>query len=601
MPMSKRKRDQYSASSGEEGGSQPGGQRHQALVSYVLTAIKEDIKQEIRLVVEETVRKVIKEELKQMNYELAKPIERASSRCIERGDSRNLQLQFKTRLSLPLFTGKQIEGEEGAPICIELINANTENVVESGPEASIKLDVVVLEGDFNKDKSNGWTTEEFENYRVEAREGKAPLLIGDLQVTLQGGKGVLGKLKFTDNSSWNKSKKYRIGLKVASGCCEGVRIREAITDALRVKDLRGESYKKHYPAKPDDDVWRLKMIAKDGPNHNRLTEEGILTVEDLLRQFVRNQKSMRNMLNMSDNKWQELIVHATSCVKSGKLYLYPYDDVMRHGVVFDIIGELKGVIADGSYCLADSLSQEQKEHYNNQVRRAYENWDHVKEFNSADYCMQGQQDYAGLSDCHLTSFPYPAPSELPGGSSGMVLEGYDETAVGGSLLNLQNSNLDVPVQNGPVHLLDQAEVPGHQNLAPTEARLAPPIFPVVSTSSLYGEVFTEKSPPTSLQDDHGIEAWKSNDSDAGSFMSFLFETPDPDFPQYDHETMAQMFDDSDPGFLHGTPAPFLPSRCNSRTAVVSWLRIKAVFRWGFFVRRQVTNRVRVPLTIEQLN
>jgi hypothetical protein len=75
---------------------------------------------------------------------------------------------------------------------------------------------------------------------VKEREGKRPLLTGDLQVTLKEGVGTLGELIFTDNSSWIRSRKFRLGLKVASGCCEDIRIREAKTDAFTVKDHRGE-------------------------------------------------------------------------------------------------------------------------------------------------------------------------------------------------------------------------------------------------------------------------------------------------------------------------------------------------------------------------
>ncbi|KAI6704975.1 hypothetical protein NL676_007937, partial [Syzygium grande] len=154
--------------------------------------------------------------------------------------ARNLQLQLTTKLSLPLFTGMKIEGEEGARIYVALIDANTGDVVTSGPESSIKLDVVVLEGDFNKDNEDNWAPEEFKNYVVKEREGKGPLLAGDLVVKLKGGVGELGQLIFTDNSSWNRSKRFRLGLKVASGFCGNTRIREAKTDAFPVKEHRGE-------------------------------------------------------------------------------------------------------------------------------------------------------------------------------------------------------------------------------------------------------------------------------------------------------------------------------------------------------------------------
>lgn len=133
-----------------------------------------------------------------------------------------------------------MEGEQGAPIHVVLIDANSGSIVTSGPESCVKLDVVVLEGDFNNEDDEDWTQEDFESHVVKEREGKRPLLTGDLQVTLKEGVGTLGELTFTDNSSWIRSRKFRLGLKVASGFCESIRIREAKTVAFIVKDHRGE-------------------------------------------------------------------------------------------------------------------------------------------------------------------------------------------------------------------------------------------------------------------------------------------------------------------------------------------------------------------------
>lgn len=164
---------------------------------------------------------------------------RSSPKRIEEPNRRNLHLQFTTRLSLPLFTGGKVEGEQGAAIHVLLRDANTGRFVTSGPESSVKLDIVVLEGDFNNEDEDGWTEEEFENYVVKEREGKRPLLTGDLQVTLKEGVGTLGEFTFTDNSSWIRSRKFRLGLRIASNT-EGIRIREAKTEAFTVKDHRGE-------------------------------------------------------------------------------------------------------------------------------------------------------------------------------------------------------------------------------------------------------------------------------------------------------------------------------------------------------------------------
>lgn len=108
----------------------------------------------------------------------------ASPKRIEGPDGRNLQLHFRTRLSLPLFTGGKVEGEQGAAIHVVLLDTTTGIVVTSGPEASAKLDVVVLEGDFNKEDDDDWTEEEFEGHAVKEREGKRPLLTGELSVII---------------------------------------------------------------------------------------------------------------------------------------------------------------------------------------------------------------------------------------------------------------------------------------------------------------------------------------------------------------------------------------------------------------------------------
>lgn len=167
-------------------------------------------------------------------------IYRSSPKHLEGPDGRNLQLHFKSSLSLPIFTGGRIEGEQGASIHVVLIDANTDRIVTSGPESSAKLDVVVLEGDFNYEDDEDPTSEEFESHVVKEREGKRPLLTGDLQISLKEGVGTLGELTFTDNSSWIKSRKFRLGLKISSGYCDGIRIREGKTEAFSVKDHRGE-------------------------------------------------------------------------------------------------------------------------------------------------------------------------------------------------------------------------------------------------------------------------------------------------------------------------------------------------------------------------
>lgn len=280
-----------------EGDDEQQERKRPALASVIVEALKVDSLQKLCSSLEPILRRVVSEEVERALAKLGPPRlnGRASPKRIEGPDGRNLQLQFRTRLSLPLFTGGKVEGEHCAAIHVVLVDANSGHVVTSGPESSVKLDIVVLEGDFNNEDDEGWTQEEFESHVVKEREGKRPLLTGDLQITLKEGVGTIGELTFTDNSSWIRSRKFRLGLKVAPGFSEGIRIREAKTEAFTVKDHRGELYKKHYPPALRDEVWRLEKIGKDGSFHKRLNNHGIFTVEEFLRLVVRDPQKLRNV------------------------------------------------------------------------------------------------------------------------------------------------------------------------------------------------------------------------------------------------------------------------------------------------------------------
>ncbi|CAH1415746.1 unnamed protein product [Lactuca virosa] len=442
-------------SSSEEG--QPDKKRP-ALASVIVEALKVDSLQKLCSSLEPILRRVVSEEVERALAKLG-PSKlnngRVSPKRIEGPDGRDLQLQFRSKLSLPLFTGGKVEGERGAAIHVVLIDANTGHLVTSGPESSVKLDVVVLEGDFNNEDEEGWSQEEFETHMVKEREGKRPLLSGELQVVLKEGVGTLGELSFTDNSSWIRSRKFRLGLKVSSGYSEGIRVREAKTDAFTVKDHRGELYKKHYPPALNDEVWRLEKIGKDGSFHKKLNKAGIFSVEDFLRLVVRDQKKLRNVLGsgMSNKMWDVLVEHAKTCILSHKLYVYYSDDVRNVGVVFNHIYELSGLVAAGHYYATDALSDDQKVFVDTLMKKAYDNWMHVVEYDGKSFLGAhqektaapqidmgiGQQSYSNSFDHQQLSLPPPAPQQQqPALNPGVTTGGYDGTS--------HNMNLNAPTQ-----------------------------------------------------------------------------------------------------------------------------------------------------------
>lgn len=57
------------------------------------------------------------------------------------------------------------------------------------------------------------------------------------------------------------------------------------------------AYKKHIPPRPDDEVWRLKNIRKDGPIHKRLESERVRNVQGFLNLHATNPEKLRKVIS----------------------------------------------------------------------------------------------------------------------------------------------------------------------------------------------------------------------------------------------------------------------------------------------------------------
>ncbi|XVE87940.1 hypothetical protein DITRI_Ditri19aG0029000 [Diplodiscus trichospermus] len=602
------------SSSGDEGPDR----KRPALASVIVEALKVDSLQKLCSSLEPILRRVVSEEVERALAKLgpAKLTAKSSPKQIEGPDGRNLQLHFRSRLSLPLFTGGKVEGEQGAAIHIVLIDANTGHVVTCGPESSVKLDVVVLEGDFNNEDDDNWTQEEFDSHVVKEREGKRPLLTGDLQVVLKEGVGTLGELMFTDNSSWIRSRKFRLGLKVASGSCEGIRIREAKSDAFTVKDHRGELYKKHYPPALNDEVWRLEKIGKDGSFHKRLNKAGIFTVEDFLRLVVRDSQRLRNILGsgMSNKMWDVLVEHAKTCVLSGKLYVYYPDDVRSVGIVFNNIYELSGLIANGQYYAADSLLDNQKVYVDALVKKAYENWMHVIEYDGKSLLGCNEDDNPGASQANVPMDPqvYPSsinqqqtlpnlsvsvPSEQPPMDSGLTVGGYDDNIAARLLMQSQNVHLNAQtelnsasftLQNPFVSASQQVQLPGNNNelaLGPSQSSMSGLHGVGTSSAPTYKGVedfFSEEEirmRSNEMLENEDMQHWLRV-FNVGSQVHAPFNASEDAYPYSPTYMPTQSLNY---GFDNEA------SRSSGK-AVVGWLKLKAALRWGIFIRKKAAER-----------
>nr|XP_028945805.1 calmodulin-binding protein 60 G-like isoform X2 [Malus domestica] len=285
-----------------------------------------------------------------------------------------LQLRFINKLPSTIFTGSKVEAENGTPLQIELVDASTGAIVRSGPLSSLKIELLVVNGEFGSDDQEDWTEQEFNNYIVRARDGRRPLVTGETHVTLREGVGFVGDVVFTDNSSWTRSRKFRLAARVVAKSPSEVRIREARSEPFVVKDHRGELYKKHYPPHLNDEIWRLEMIAKDGAFHKSLCENGISTVEDFLQLYMRDASLLRNAFGVISNKiWETIIKHAMACkLDDHKRYAYHRAE---HDVslMFNSVHRLVGAIINGQFCSLDELDAHQKMLVETLKQHAYRN------------------------------------------------------------------------------------------------------------------------------------------------------------------------------------------------------------------------------------
>ncbi|KAL8262455.1 hypothetical protein R6Q59_023804 [Mikania micrantha] len=518
------------------------------LASVIVEALKVDSLQRLCSSLEPLFRRIVSEEVERAltRYGHDQIAGRSSPPRIQGPEGIGLQLQFRTRMPPHLFTGGKVEGEQGAAIHVVLLDATTGNVVQTGPESSAKLTVVVLEGDFNEEVDDNWSVDHFESQEVKAREGKRPLLTGELQVTLIEGVGTLGDLSFTDNSSWIRSRKFRLGLKVASGYCVGIRIQEAKTEPFAVKDHRGELYKKHYPPALHDEVWRLDRIAKDGALHKKLVKSQVITVEDFLRVLVKDPQRLRNILGsgMSNRMWENTVEHAKTCVLGGKLYVYYADLAHTTGAIFNHIYELRGLISDGQFIPLESLDHNQKISVDLLVKSAYDNWNRVIEY---DGKVLSALTFPTPPAHNMIEYPFISSDPTMSVSSNT----HHQTTLSGG------NTVYKPVEPSFDGLGDWSDQQGHG-----------------FRDSFSKEVRMRSSELLETDDMQKL------------LKSFGVGTTGPTFGLYDNGSYGN-------NISHEPQVGPVYAQRHGRgsgKAVVGWLKLKAALRWGIFIRKKAAER-----------
>ncbi|KAG5041735.1 hypothetical protein AAZX31_05G222300 [Glycine max] len=345
---------------------------------------------------EPLLRRVVNEEVERVMRHCTVPrtISRSPSLRIEAASLEkpsNYELMFSKKLLVPIFTGSRIVDIDGNPIQVILVDKSGGDgelvAVPTSVPQPIKLEIVVLDGDFPNNKES-WTTEEFNNNIVKERTGKRPLLTGELNLTMRDGIAPIEEIEFTDNSSWIRSRKFRVAVRVAPGSNHTLPIRQGMTEPFVVKDHRGELYKKHYPPKLNDEVWRLEKIGKDGAFHKKLSKEGINSVQDFLKLSVVDVHRLRKILGvgMSEKMWEVTMKHAKTCEKGNKYYVYRGPNF---SVFLNSICQLVRADINGQSFPSRERSNMTRSYMEKLVREAYVRWNDLEEIDAA-FLTQGE-------------------------------------------------------------------------------------------------------------------------------------------------------------------------------------------------------------------
>lgn len=359
----------------EEGDEGFGASKRRFIPQTARDVIRRFSESEILHRIEPFLRRVVREELDCVFSRLQVPLQRPSINPAGNSVGGGLQLRFVNQLMPKVFTGCKIKGEDGSPIKIELFDTRTNSIVRNGPLSSARIEVLVLDGDFGSDNREDWSETEFRANIVREREGRRPLVVGQRSITLQGGVGYLTNIMLTDNSSWIRSRKFRLGAQIEQKISADVRIREGRSGKFVVKDHRGELYKKHYPPNLKDKVWRLEKISKDGIFQSRLASVGIHTVKDFLRKLETDPIHLRNILGKLSNKtWEAIVEHAMTCnIDDNEAYIY-FDASQSAGLLFNSTYKVISATFDGqNYHPLENLTLHQKHLVRNLKHQAYLN------------------------------------------------------------------------------------------------------------------------------------------------------------------------------------------------------------------------------------
>ncbi|KAL6846937.1 hypothetical protein ACP4OV_022790 [Aristida adscensionis] len=295
----------------------------------------------------------------------------------------NYKFRFLNSLTDEIFTRKEVLAANGDHIKIRMVASNQQGSnCPSFHSANVKI--LVLDGDFNADNRESWTSEEFDNHIVRPRDKAGAVIAGKLDIQLENGEADLRGINFIDNSRFTRSGKFRLGVRLIDDL--GERVQEGITEPFTVKDRRSEGLQKRTIPSSDDEVWRLKSIAKTGVLRAKLEQNHIHSVKDFLRSYYKDEKALRNILKAKESAWNTIVEHAKMCDAGTKLYSH-FIKERKIRLYFSSLGQIVGATIDGQYKAFSDLETPLKVLVEECSKDAY-----PITYDQADYEMCDQQE-----------------------------------------------------------------------------------------------------------------------------------------------------------------------------------------------------------------
>ncbi|KAF1002897.1 calmodulin-binding protein 60 A-like [Apium graveolens] len=332
------------------------------------------------------VRKVVKEEIELVQENLIRRLQCNLSRQGSTSEPRYLRLKFLDNVKSPVLTSSKIEGEDGTSINLALVDSLSGKVVKIGPEAAAKVEILVLEGDYAGHEGRNGNLDDFNNRVVREMEGKKSVLQGTTTLKLKEGISSIDNISFTQNSIWMRNSKFCLGARAVNSF-PGTTIEPAKTESFNLKDNRTKSYAKKDVPSLLDKVSRLRHIGKGGST--KLNDQSIYTVKDLLKLLNTNPERLYKILKVSSKIWEEITDHAKTCLIDEEVYMYiDHNSQQKSGVVFDVIGQVKGLLKGSQYLPMDMLSDTEQKNAQKLVASAFDRWEDVSRYDDENSFME---------------------------------------------------------------------------------------------------------------------------------------------------------------------------------------------------------------------